>query len=234
MTPPPIPSYDLPPQRPPRGCMFYGCITAVVLALVLGVGGFFAVRHWMGKLVEVVLEKTETAPMELPKSDMPPAEFAQLEGRVREFMAAANARRQTEPLVLDSDDLNALIDRDPDWAPMRDRVHLTLVGDRIEAEISLPLGEFLEGIPGTSELKGRYLNGTATLSVSLVDSVLDVMVHDAQVKGEDLPPEVMAGLSSRNLVEDFQGDADIQKLKNWIESIEVAGGKLTIGARAGK
>ena len=46
--------------------MFYGCITAVVLALVLGIGGFFAVRHWMGKLVEVVLEKTETTPMPLP------------------------------------------------------------------------------------------------------------------------------------------------------------------------
>mgnify|MGYP000428947686 CR=1 FL=1 len=64
----------LPPQKKPRGCFFYGCITALVLGIVLGVGAFFAIRYALDKLVEVVEPYTESAPMALPQSTMPPAE----------------------------------------------------------------------------------------------------------------------------------------------------------------
>jgi hypothetical protein len=205
-----------------------------VLAVVLGVGGFFAVRYFLDKMVEVGERYSETTPMPLPASSMPAAEYQQLAQRVREFVTAANAKKGAAPLVLDSDDLNALIANHPDWELLRGKAHVGLVGDRVEAEVSVPLDELLGGLPGTSKLQGRYLNGKATLTVGLADGVLDVSVQALRVKGEDLPPNVIAELRGRNLLEGVQANPQIERLEDWIESFAVKDGELTVRAKAGK
>jgi len=225
---------ELPQPRKPRGCFFYGCITAVVLGVVFGVGGFFAVRYALDKVAEVAEQYTDTAPMPLPESPMPAGEYRLLERRVSEFRAAVDENQEPTPLVLTSDDLNALIANHPSLTLLRGRVHVSLQGDRIDGEIALPLDEFVEHLPGLSQLKGRYLNGKATLKIVLVDEILFVSLRSLEVKGESLPPEVMANLRSQNLVGRNQAGPEIERLKGKIRSIDVEDGKLMIVARPGK
>ncbi len=61
----------------------------------------------------------------------------------------------SEPLVLSSDDLNALIEDKPE---MKGKIYVTVEGDEVKGRVSIPLGEL--GLP---MVKGRYLNGKADL-----------------------------------------------------------------------
>ncbi|HEX5054145.1 MAG TPA: hypothetical protein VFZ65_20370 [Planctomycetota bacterium] len=224
---------DLPQPKKSRGCLFYGCLTAAVLAVVGGIGGYFLVRYALDKLVEVALEYTETTPMPLPESTMSDAEYTLLQQRIDEFSKAQDANTPAT-LVLDSDDLNALIARDPMWQQLRGKMHVTLQGDQVHADVALPLDEFIENVPGLSRLKGRFLNGSATLKVLLVDDILVVSLRSVQVKGESLPPEVMNSLRSRNLADRNTTGRQLDDWKKKIESIDVADGKLTIKGRPKK
>jgi len=153
-----------------------------------------------------------------------------LEQRVGEFGTAAEAGEKPAPLVLTSDDLNALIANHPSWRLIRGKVYVSMQDDQVTGDIALPLDDFVEHIPRMSRLEGRYLNGTATLRVVLVDEILVVSLRSLKIKGEELPSELMDELRKRNLVDKSQANAITDKL----ESIEVKDGKLTIKARPGK
>jgi len=221
----------LPRPKKPRGCLFYGCMTALVLLVVGGVGGFFAIRYALDMVVEVVEPYTEATPMQLPESKMPAAEYQLLERRVDDFRGALAADQQPAPLVLTSDDLNALIANHPAWSMLRGKVHVSLQGDQVEGEIAFPLDDFIEHLPRMARLKGRYLNGTATLRIALVDEILVVALRSLTVKGQSLPPEVLANLRSHNLVDMTRTGSPMGELESEFETIEVADGKLTLEAR---
>src|SRR6266404_9948932 len=154
-------------QPPPkqRGCFFYGCVTALVILLFMGIAGFFAVRYALNKFVALAEQYTEATAMTLPKVQMSPADYEQLQKRVSAFKDALNARRAIAPLVLTADDINALIGNDPAWNGLNGKVYVSIEGDRIRGRVSIPLREFAGRVPGLSRLKGRYLNGSGGLSV---------------------------------------------------------------------
>jgi hypothetical protein len=228
-TPPPLPQ-----AKKPRGCLFYGAIVALVLFVLIGVGGFFAIRYGIDKIVEVVLAYTETEPMPLPPSTMSPEDYGKLERRVADFPAAMREATQPVKLVLSSDDLNALIANHPDWSYVEGKLHVTLDGSDVRGDVSLPLDDFVDNLPGFSRLKGRYLNGTATLKVVLVESILVVKLVALEAKGQSPSPEVMAELQRHNLVQDATHDRKIRELIDQLESIVVADGVLTITSKAKK
>ena len=62
MTDPNVP----PPIRKGRGCFFYGCLTSLVLLLVVFLLALFTVR-WIRNEINAY---TDTAPMTLPKVEM--------------------------------------------------------------------------------------------------------------------------------------------------------------------
>ena len=69
------------------------------------------------------------------------------------FKKALEAGTATDPLVLTSDDLNSLIEENPDF---RGRLFARVEGDKLKARISFPLEKLKIGM-----LRGRYLNGEA-------------------------------------------------------------------------
>ena len=152
------PEYD--DSRPrQRGCFFYGCVIASVLAVLLiialAVLAFVGMRFFSG-LVE---EWTSPAPAELPKVQISEEERKSVRERVDAFRKALEEGTATDPLVLTSDDLNALIEENPD---SRGRVFARVEGDKLKGQISIPLDKLKIGM-----LKGRYLNGEAELKASL-------------------------------------------------------------------
>ena len=80
-----------------------------------------------------------------------PAEKRQaLKDRVEAFRKAVEAGTATEPLVLTSDDLNALIEEN---AELKGKVYVKIEGDEVKGQVSIPL-ERLADLP---MFKGRYL-----------------------------------------------------------------------------
>ena len=102
--------YDAPkftpePYEPPRqrGCFFYGCIIASVLAVLFLIAVailLYVAYRGLGQLVE---QYTTTAPQELPAVEMPAQERQSLQERVDAFRKAVDAGTPTEPLVLTSE-----------------------------------------------------------------------------------------------------------------------------------
>jgi hypothetical protein len=215
-----------PPQALPRqrGCFFYGCIIALVLALLmailLAIMAFFTYRFF-GKLVD---EYTSTVPRDLPKVEMPAEQRQALKDRVEAFRKAVDEGTPTEPLVLTSDDLNALIDENPD---LKGLIYVKVEGEEIKGQVSIPLDKLNVGM-----FRGRYLNGEADLKASLKDGVLIVTLDSIEVNGKRPPEEIMKGIREQNLAKDVYKEEKNANTIRKLESLEVKDGKIILRVRA--
>ena len=214
-----------------RGCFFYGCITLLIVMLLVGIAFFFAVRYGLNKIATIVEQYTETTPMTLPAVQMSATDYEQLDKRVTAFADAVNARKATPPLVLTGDEINALIANNPAWKGLKGKVYVTIEGDQIKGKVSIPMDE-LAHAPGLSRLKGRYLNGSAALKVALANAVLVVTIQSLEAKGQSPSPPVMARLQTINFAQNSAQDPKTQEMIGRFESIEVKDGKITIQVRA--
>ena len=119
------------PAKPRRGCFFYGCITGLVLLVLLLVALLFGIHFAMKKLVN---QYTDTKPMELPTVQMSQAEIDKVKQRfagVSRRRSARSARRS--PCVLTADEINALIASGPDKQALKGKFYVSLDGDRLKA-----------------------------------------------------------------------------------------------------
>jgi hypothetical protein len=221
------PSYDAgayaEPPRKEHGCFFYGCIAASVLAILLlialVVGGYL---FYQGML-KIINQYTSPTPVELPKVEMPQEDREALHKRFDAFKEAVDKGEDTAPLVLSGDELNVLL---ADNAAVAGKVYFIIEGDKLKGQVSLPLDALR--LPG---VKGRYFNGKATFLASLTEGHLIVMVDSAEVNGQPISDQVMAGLRNKNLAEDVAKDPDNAKLLSKLESLEIKDGKITIKAK---
>ncbi len=221
-----------PPQATRRrGCFFYGCITVLIVAVLLGIAGFFAVRYGLNKFAAFVTQYTETSPGTLPSVQVSPAEYAELNQRVTAFNDALTAQKTTPPLVLTGQEINALIADSPAWKQLKGKLYVTVEGDQIKGEVSIPMDD-LGKMPGLSRLKGRFLNGSASLKISLRDGTLFVTMQSLQVKGQSPPENIMAQLRAQNFAQNIYNDPKGSEMIRKFESIDVKDGKITIKAKA--
>jgi hypothetical protein len=229
--PAPLTATSASQQEKRRGCFFYGCITVLVLVVLFGIAGFFAIRYGLNKFTAFVEQYTETTPMTLPAVPISTTEYQQLDQRVTAFADAVNARKATPPLVLTGEEINALIANNPAWKGLKGRAYVTIEGDQIKGKVSIPMDELAQ-TPGLARLKGRYLNGSAALKVSLANAVLVVMLQSLEAKGQSPPPAVMAQLQTINFAQNTAQDPKTQEMIGRFESLEVKDGKITIKVRA--
>ena len=211
-----------PPKR--RGCLFYGCLTCVVLALISGLMVFLTVRAIKNK----VYAYTDTQPMQLPKVEMSDAESESLKQRVASFGEAMEQGKAAEPLILTERDINALLARAANTKELADKVYVSVNGNQIKGQVSLPLS-FLGWLG-----KGRYLNGEATFNVSLENGVLIVTAQEIKVKGKPLPESVMKQLRQENLAKEAYKNPENAEAIRKLESIQVEDSRAIIKAREAK
>src|SRR5262249_32356890 len=214
--------YQAPPRQ--RGCFFYGCIIASVLALLLlillGVSIYLGYR-WVTKMVDTY---TATAPRDLPKVQMPEEQRKALKDRVETFRKAVNEGTPTDTLVLTSDDLNALIEEEPE---LKGKIYVKIEGDEVKGTVSIPLDQL-----NVSMVKGRYLNGEADLKASLKDGVLIVTLESIEVNGQRVPDQMMEGIRKENLAKDAYKDEKSAEMMRKLESLEIKDGKIILKVRA--
>lgn len=232
------PAYDAEPRG--RGCLFYGCVTAVVLSVLLALGLALSALVAYRTMIKYRDMYTALQPMPLPKLALSEPEREQAVGRAKAFRDAVEAGKDVEPLTLTGDDLNALIQETPE---LKGRVYLDLEGDKIKAKVSIPLGEVWD----TSLVQGRYLNGEAEAKLRLRNGALKLELLSMFVDGKPLPKPVRDAFSKSNIFlgdeDDDEKDEDEQepdsefehRLKNFlrrVSSIEVKDGAMIVTPRA--
>src|SRR6185436_20008970 len=104
------------PPRKGRGCLFYGCLTCVVLLLIMAVLAVVAVRFVKNQ----VNAYTDSQPMKLPRVEMTDTEYQKLDERVKVFGDAMEKGTAAEPLILAERDINALIAKAPNMKELAD------------------------------------------------------------------------------------------------------------------
>jgi len=199
--------------------LFYGCITGVVL-LVIVLGALMIGLHYVKTLVN---RYTDTKPVELPTVQVSQAEAAQMKERFEAFQQAVREQRATKPLVLSADDINALITSGGEQQAWKGKVYVSLDGDQLKGELSVPLQDV-----GLSAFAGRYLNGSATFNLSFRDGRLSITPQTILAKGQPIPDVFMQQIRKQNLAIALTNDPSVATVLKGLEQIQVKEGKLVI------
>lgn len=214
-----------------RGCWFYGCITLAVLALLTAIGIYFAARYAIKKASGLMDQYTQSSPAPIDVVQVSSDRLKLVQDRVASFGESLAGRPGSRELVLTADDINALIQNDPQYKEAKGKVFVMLEDDQVKGKISIPLDEI--GQLG-SFLKGRYLNGTASLNVALENGSLSVRVKEVDVGGKPLPPRIIAEMQKVNFAQEVEKNPDARKSLDKLESIQVKDSKLLIRAKEQK
>src|SRR5262249_31633184 len=107
------------------------------------------------------------------------------------------------------------------------RIYVSVEGDKLKGQVSLPLDVFK-----VSMLRGRYLNGEADLKASLQEGVLIVTLDSIEVNGQTLPEEILTNLRQQNLAKDAYKNPKNAELIRKLESLEIKDGKIILKVRA--
>ena len=226
----PEPSSPPPPAPLPKkhGCFFYGCITSLILLLVLALGLFFGARYALSRLNRLVAQYSDTSPMPLPTVELPSEEMKALLDRITAFSDALDAHSNAAPLILTGPQVNALLATRPELAAFKGKFSVSFEGGQTKAQISLPL-ETLPKLPMV-DTKGRYLNGSGTFNVAINNGVLSVFLTSLEVKGQAAPASFLAALQNNNLAQNANGGTNAAVF-NQIESLQVTNSTLLIQAK---
>jgi hypothetical protein len=204
-----------------RGCLFWAIVTALVLVVAAGAGGYVAYRYGRHR---IVAEYTASAPLDFAQAPLlSPAELGDLDGRLAAFVHALRNKNPAEPLALTGDELTALVARSPDFQKLGGRARLSIANGEVQSDLSVPLERL--GYPG------RWFNGSAAFLVTLENGVLIVTLRSASVKGEPIPGWIVGRLADRNLAKDLYQRPEIAGLIARLESIDLSNGRITLVPR---
>ncbi len=218
-------SNEMPVPKKKGGCAKAFGIGCLTVFLLLAVGGFFAYRGGKAFVHKLADQYTATAPARLPEVQVSDAETSALIGRFEAFKTALKEGRAAPDLTLTARDINVLIQKNPGWSSTGGKVYVTIEGDRIHGEASVPLDK-LGGY-----LKGRWLNGAGTFRVETAAGRLLVFMDALSVRGQPVPDQYMAGIRSKNLAEDATKKPETAALLQKLESVTVRDGTLRIVAK---
>jgi len=204
------------PVKRRRGCLFYGCLTSCILVLVVLAGLLLG-------YLKILNGFTDTKPMPLPTVNMSDAEIAQVRQRVDAFSQDIRSGRSPDPLTLSGDELNALILTDPNLGKLKGQLYVNIEDNQVKGQLSVPTSRI-----GLGMFRHRYINGSGTFKVSLVNGTLYVNAQSLTVKGKPIPEKYMEQVRHQNLAQGFNDDPKTSVGLNKLKSIEVKDGKLFI------
>jgi hypothetical protein len=179
---------DAPPRRRGLGCFGRGCLIIVVFAIVLGIACFagmywgmyrnsaiFHGLYWLAKAHAI--GQTQVPVPGFTASD---AQIQSVHERCEDFEQKVRAGQPAE-LELTPDDINTLIATNHDT---RGKVFVSIEGDRLRCQASVPLGEFI----GRS---GYYFNGDIAGEVKCAESLEYLQLIRISVIGVAVPPDLV-------------------------------------------
>jgi hypothetical protein len=202
-----------------RGCLFYGCLGASFFFAIMLIGALVGLRY----AKKMFTDFTDSKPMPLPQVQLSPTELDALQRRIETFRTSVKQGQPAGPLTLSADEINALIATDPDVKAFREKIYVTLEGDQLKSQVSLPMQEL--GLP---VFKDRYLNGTGTFDLVFSSGMLRLSPRSFVVKGKPLPEIYLEKARKQNLAASLNEDARGKAALEQLQEIKIKDGQLII------
>ena len=208
------------PAKRRKGCLFFGCMGGLVMLLLIALGGLFGLRYFK----RVVRDFTDSSASPMPAVKMSPEQVKQIRERLENFKKSVIEHRATGPLTVTVDELNSLIQNDPDLQPLNGKIYiLGIETNRLSAQLAVAMEEL-----GLQTFKGRFLNATGVFSASIRYGALKVTPQELTVKGKPLPDVYMGTVRKQNLATQINKNPRASVALDWIEDIQLRDGKLVI------
>jgi hypothetical protein len=182
-----------PPPKRGMGCFGKGCVTSIVLAILLvvvGAGGtYWSLRHvyLSDKPVPIpeVTAPTETSAVTPAETSAPaPVErSAEVRERLDTMKKAARVHEQTD-VELSAADINALIAAN---RKSRGTASVGINGGVLQAQFSIPLKRLDVPFRNAFGLNDRYLNATATIMAPPGTNASSVQLSEVTLNGHGIP-----------------------------------------------
>lgn len=228
-TPPDLPpDVAFQPPEPPRGLSSgakwgigcgSGCLVALLVAGILGYLAWVKTKEFTGKVLD---EFTDKDPVTFVAPEVDQATIDGVITKFDEFRTAMTEGRDAAPLMLSGDEINLLIHHHPDWKGFAGHTSVEIVEDQLKGQLSIPLDEM------GPLMKGRYLNGTATIRLELEDGVVTGFIDQVEVAGHAAPPEMIRQLQTENIFDNAQNDPETRDMMRSLESIKIEEGQIII------
>lgn len=185
-----------PPPRQGIGCFAKGCITVIIVLMLLGVG-LGAAGWYLARNITTFVGPT---PVPIRTYQATPEQYQEVIGRYTAFIQALNAG-QAATFTLSGDDLNTLIARDPEFKNVRGKLYMTIDKDEIVAESSFP-------IPQDSRFGHRttnaYFNGRMRFAASYSGGELSLFIRRIEsLKGDAMSDGLLSMLNKADLGQGF-------------------------------
>jgi hypothetical protein len=209
-----------------KGCWGCGCAVLIALAVLIVVLLIFSYRS----VHAFAHAYTTAAPAPIPTTDAGDAVYQDAQGKLATFTQAFQ-REQPATLRLNSDEINTFISRNPDYAAMHGKIHVTLQDDTAQIDSSLLLGAVEKVL-----MPDRYLNTVATLGIGFdpEKQALALDIHQLQLNGQSMPPSANEALNQEiNTLVNQQLQAN-QLAKDFlarVQKIDIENGELVIETR---
>ncbi|HAO68126.1 MAG TPA: hypothetical protein DCR17_15760 [Verrucomicrobiales bacterium] len=207
-----------------KGCLFYGCLTSIILGLVFFIAVPLALYYGFnvaaGKLIE---NYTDKDPIQLPEVVLGEAELSMLKQRVERFKKAIQTNEASPPLELTAEEINALIFHDTQLEKLKGRAYLKIEGNALQGQVSIPLDEL-----NLNSDDRRYINGSGRFKISVREGKLSVIIQSIEIKGKTLPAAVQNVITGVNLFENAEMDQETTKLLDRLKTFEIQNGKLLL------
>lgn len=205
-----------------HGCLFYGCLTIVILFLLATT--VIAVAVWKGTSY-LMNNFADAAPAAVSAQTYPVESAEQARQKMLAFSTQLDQKNGEATLVLTEDEMNAFLAHHEQMKAKNIQVAVDFTPNTAAGKISVPLDQVLPKMFS----KGRYLNGSAIFDMSMRNNTLFIGLKSLKVKGKPLPEMMMKELRSINLAERAQMDEEDNGLK-YVKRIEIEDGQITITA----
>ena len=213
VTPPDVATGGPPPKRQLRWWAYVLiALSCLVLLAVTAVVGVMLYYH------SLIKNYTSTQAVSYPAAPNLKETQNQLISRWVTFTDRVKNGKTTAPLTLSEADLHAFLAQNKD---LRGHARIVVTNDHVVACFSLPLDKGNQ----KKELKGRCINGEATLDVNFADGLLTVGIADIKANHKPIPRWLLKLVKSRtqNLAKDLDNSVDAMLLLQKLEDIKVEG-----------
>jgi hypothetical protein len=201
-------------HSPQKGCL--------IVILLVAVSVFLMIRGGMNQMDRWREEYTETVSRPLPQPVGTDQEIDRVLDKVAVFVEQIESDITPDPLTLTANEINLWFYYHPEAESLAETVRVAIEADLLQANVSLPLDELGEWG------KGRFLNGSVTLDVSVASGSLMVYLRDIEVGGKALPAALIERIKHQNLAEEFNQDPQYAALLKRVNLIYIRENQLWI------
>jgi len=210
------------------GCFAKGCLTLLIIGFIL-IGCVLGGTWYIYRKAADTLTSSEPVDLRITPPDE--AQVRTAEKSVTRVKTAIATGQETT-VAFTAADLNALVDRDPDFSKVRGRTRIDIADSIMTITMSAPLDDVPWG-----RLKKRWFNASATFGFAYALGMFRVDLKSAEANGHHLPDEFLSSFVSsfnRSFNDSFHDTLrknNSTEFWNHVKTISLEGDKLIVTTR---